>query len=60
MYEMPKKKNKFIWIEECQRLFEYIKEIIITPLLLRMQMANDKFQLESGNNKTAAGSVIFL
>ena len=39
--------------------FEYIKELLITPLVLRLPTANDTFILETGTSKTSVEVALF-
>ena len=44
IYGLQKKKNKFQWIEEYQRTFQNIKNVLITPHALHILMENDRFR----------------
>ena len=43
IYEIQKNKNKLRWTKEWQKVSEYSKELLITPPVLRMPTASEKF-----------------
>ena len=59
IYEIGKKKNIFEWTDKCQKVFEYIRDLLITPLLIQILMANEKFRVDSDTSKTATGGALF-
>ena len=46
-------------MKECQRSFEHIRKLLITPLVLYMPMTNDNFRPECYTSKTVAGEALF-
>ena len=47
IYDLPKKSKKFKWTEEVQKAFNDIKELLISPPVLKVPMPNGLFYLES-------------
>ena len=56
---MQKKSKKFKWTEEAKKAFKDIKELLISPPVLRAPTPNGLFQLESDTSHEGVGSTLF-
>ena len=57
--ELQERKNKFQWMEQYDKTFDVIKQLLITPLVLSMLTGNNKFKLESKMGNTTAEEALF-
>ena len=55
---MQKKSKKFKWTEEAENAFNDIKELLITPPVLKAPMPNGLFHLESDTSQEGVGGTL--
>ena len=55
IYDLQKKSKKFKWKEEAEKAFNYIKELLISPPVLKAPMSNGLFHLESDTSQEGVG-----
>ena len=56
VYDLQKKSKKFKWTEEA---LKDIKELLISPPVLRALTPNGSFQLESNTSREGVGGTLF-
>ena len=59
IYNLQKKSKKFKWTEEAEKAFKDIKELLISPPVLRALTPEGLFQLESDNCMKVSGALYF-
>ena len=59
IYALQKKPKKFKWTEEAEKAFKDIKEILISPPVLRALTPEGLFQLESDTFNEGVGGMLF-
>ena len=59
IYDLTKKKNKFKWTHVQQQAFDQIKELLVSPPVLRMPKGNGFYRLESDTSRDATGGVLY-
>ena len=59
IYNLQKKSKKFKWTEEAEKAFKEIKELLISPLVLRAPTPKGLFQLESNPSHEGVGGTLF-
>ena len=59
IYNLQRKSKKFKWTEEAEKAFKDIKELMISPPVLRALTPNGLFQLESDTSYEGVGSTLF-
>ena len=55
---MQKKSKKFKWTEEAEKAFNDIKELLISPPVLKAPMPDGLFCLESDTSQEGVGSTL--
>ena len=58
IYDLQKKSKKFKWTEEAEKAFNDIKELLISPPVLKTPMSNGLFQLESDTSWEGVGGTL--
>ena len=58
IYDLQKKSKKFKWIEEAEKAFNDIKELLISPPVLKAPMPNGLFHLESDTSWEGVGGTL--
>ena len=58
IYDLQKKSNKFKWIKEAEIAFNHIKELLISPPVLKAPTPNGLFCLESNTSQEGVGGTI--
>ena len=59
IYDLQKKSKKFKWTEETEKAFKEIKELLISPPVLRALAPEGLFQLESDTLCESVGGTLF-
>ena len=59
IYDLQKKSKKFKWTDEAGKAFKDIKELLISPPLLRALSLDGLFQLESNTAREGVGGTLF-
>ena len=59
IYELQKKKRKYKWNPEADQAFEEIKELLVSPPILRMPTSDGLFRLESDTSREGVGGTLF-
>ena len=59
IYDLQKKSKKFKWTQEAEKAFKEIKELLISPPVLRALTLEDLFQLESDTLHEGVGDTLF-
>ena len=59
IYDLQKKSKKFKWTQEAEKAFEEIKELLISPPVLRAPTPEGIFQLESYTSHEGVGGTLF-
>ena len=59
IYDLQIKSKKFKWTEEAEKAFNEIKELLISPPILRALMPDGLFQLESDTSHEGVGGTLF-
>ena len=59
IYDLTKKRNQFKWTHVQQQAFDQIKELLISPPILRMPKGNGFIRLESDTSRDATGGVLY-
>ena len=59
IYELTKKKNLFMWTQECQQAFNIIKDLCTKPPILHMPNQTGKFWLESDTSREGIGGTLY-
>ena len=59
IYDLQKKSKKFKWTEEAVKAFKDIKELLISPPVLRALTPDGLFQLESDTSCKGVGGTLF-
>ena len=55
---MQKKSKKFKWTEEAEKAFNDIKELLISPPVLKAPMPDGLFYLESNTSQEGVGGIL--
>ena len=55
---MQKKSKKFKWTEEAEKAFNDIKQLLISPSVLKAPTPNDLFHLESDTSQEGVGGTL--
>ena len=58
IYDLQKKSKKFKWTEEAEKAFNYIKELLISPPVLKAPMSDGLFYLESDTSWEGVGGTL--
>ena len=58
IYDLQKKSKKFKWTEEAEKAFNDIKELLISPPVLKAPTPNGLFHLESDTSWEVAGGTL--
>ena len=58
IYDLQKKSKKFKWTEEAEKAFNDIKELLISPLVLKTPMPDGLFYLESNTFQEGVGGTL--
>ena len=58
IYDLQKKSKKFKWTEEAEKAFNDIKELLISPPVLKAPMPNGLFCLESDTSWEGVGGTL--
>ena len=58
IYDLQKKSKKFKWTEEAEKAFNDIKELLISPLVLKAPMSDGLFCLESDTSWEGVGGTL--
>ena len=58
-YDLQKKSKKFKWTQEAEKAFEEIKELLISPPVLRALTQEGLFQLKSDTSHEGLGGTLF-
>ena len=59
IYNLQKKFKKFKWTEEAEKVFKDIKELLISPPVLRALTLEGLFQLESDTLREGVRGTLF-
>ena len=59
IYNLQKKSKKFKWTQEAEIAFKQIKELLISPLVLRPPTPDGLFQLESDTSCEGVRGTLF-
>ena len=59
IYDLQIKSKKFKWTGEAEKAFKEIKELLISPPILRALMPDGLFQLESDTSHEGVGGTLF-
>ena len=59
IYDLQKKSKKFKWTQEAGIAFKEIKELLISPPVLRAPTPDGLFQLESDTSHKGVGGTLF-
>ena len=59
IYNLQKKSKKFKWTEEAAKAFKEIKELLISPPVLRALTREGLFRLESDTSHEGVGGTLF-
>ena len=60
IYNLQKKSKKFKWTEEAEKAFKDIKELLISPPVLKAHTLDGLFQLESDTSHEGIGSTLLF
>ena len=58
IYDLKKKSEKFKWTEEVEKALDDIKELLISPPVLKAPMLNGLFCLESDTSQEGVGGTL--
>ena len=58
IYDLQKKSKKFKWTEEVEKAFNDIKELLISPSVLKAPTPNVLFHLESDTSWEGVGGTL--
>ena len=58
IYDLQKKSKKFIWTEEVAKAFNDIKELLISPPVLKAPTPDGLFYLESNTSREGVGGTL--
>ena len=58
IYDLQKKSKKFKWTEDVEKVFNNIKELLISPLVLKAPTPNGLFHLESDTSWEGVGGTL--
>ena len=58
IYDLQKKSKKFKWTEEAEKAFNDIKELLISPPVLKAPTPNGLFCLESDTSWESVGGTL--
>ena len=58
IYDLQKKSKKFKWTEEAEKAFNNIKELLISPPVLKAHMPDGLFCLESDTSRECVGGTL--
>ena len=58
IYDLQKKSKKFKWTEEAEKAFNDIKELLISPPVLKAPMPDVLFPLESNTSQEGVGGTL--
>ena len=58
IYDLQKKSKKFKWTEEVEKAFNEIKELLISPPVLKVPMPDGLFYLESITSQEGVGGTL--
>ena len=58
IYDLQKKYKKFKWTEEAEKAFNNIKELLISPPVLKATTPNGLFHLESDTSQESVGGTL--
>ena len=58
IYDLQKKSKKFKWTEEVEKAFNDIKELLISPPVLKPPMPDGLFHLESDTSQEGVGGTL--
>ena len=59
IYNLQKKSKKFKWAQEAEKVFKEIKELLISPPVLRAPTPEGLFRLESDTSCEGVGGTLF-
>ena len=59
IYDLQKKSQKFKWAEKAEQAFKYIKELLVSPLVLKALTPDGLFRLESDTSREGVGGTLF-
>ena len=58
IYDLQKKAKKFKWTDEAEKTFNEIKQLLISPPVLKAPTHDSLFQLESDTSREGMGSTL--
>ena len=58
IYDLQKKAKKFKWTEEAEKAFNDIKELLVSPPVLKALTPDGLFHLESGTSQEGVGGTL--
>ena len=58
IYDLQKKSKKFKWTEEVEKAFNDIKELLISPSVLKAPVPNGLFHLKSDTSQEGVGGTL--
>ena len=58
IHDLQKKSKKFKWTEEAEKAFNDIKELLISPPVLKAPMPDGLFHLESDTSLEGVGGTL--
>ena len=59
IYDLQKKAKKFKWIDEAGKAFKEVKELLISPPILKALMPDSLFWLEGDTSQDRVGGMLF-
>ena len=59
IYDLQKKSKKFKWTKEAEKAFKDIKELLISPPVLKALTPDGLFHLESDTSYEGVGGTLF-
>ena len=58
IYDLQKKAKKFKWTDEAEKAFNEIKELLVSPLVLKAPTSVSLFWLESDTSRKGVGGTL--
>ena len=58
MMDLQNKANKFLWIDKCEEIFQELKQLLMTALVLRIVDLDGDFIVCTDASKEGLGGVL--
>ena len=58
IYDLQKKAKKFKWMDEAERAFNEIKQLLVSPPVLKAPTPDGLFRLESDTSREGVGGTL--